>query len=461
MSPIDAIFIISVLLFSILFGLFLRCKTAIALTTFSLLLALAAIQFIMEGFYWQFIPAYTLVLACGMMAMPLKKVIERRKRAARVMVLGLCFVAAWTFLPVPGLTKPQGPYAVGTITYRWVDTNRAETATADPTDRRNVIVQAWYPIAPGIVGPHSTYIDGIEQLPQFVSLIPSIFMQHYDRVNTNSVSGAAISQNQTQWPVILFSPGYGAPRAFYTGLVSNLASRGYVVFAVDHPYEVAVTELADGAVATAIENFPADEADMLEYMSNQLDVRTDDLSFVLAQISRPGVLGEILSGHLDTDHIAAIGHSFGGAAAAAAMAKNSGIKAAVNIDGTLYGELPTKQLQYPFMLIESDHDETQHSEQFLVGNARLLQNAKGATCRYEIAQANHYSFTDAPLFLSLPARTALTWFIGGSRGPEETIRATTDILVAFLSEPLTGIQASVQDAVNSYENIHDSGLRND
>ncbi|WP_280220668.1 hypothetical protein [Nocardia neocaledoniensis] len=41
--------------------------------------------------------------------------------------------------------------------------------------------------------------------------------------------------------MVLFSPGYGAPRAFYSGLVADLASRGLIVLAPDHPNEVAVT----------------------------------------------------------------------------------------------------------------------------------------------------------------------------------------------------------------------------
>jgi len=61
-------------------------------------------------------------------------------------------VAAWVFVPVPRLTRPGGRYSVGTEVFRWIDASRAEEATANAADKRNVIVQAWYPIAPGARG---------------------------------------------------------------------------------------------------------------------------------------------------------------------------------------------------------------------------------------------------------------------------------------------------------------------
>jgi hypothetical protein len=189
--------------------------------------ALAALQVVLEGVYWHFFPAYALLLAVA-------RTVFSRRPGARVSWLGrpalvalsLLALLPWlVFLPVPELLASSGPYPVGTQVFRWVDEARAETRTAAPDDLRNVVVQAWYPAAAGAHGPRAPYIDGLGHLPSFVSLFPGLAMAYYGRIDTHAVVGAAPAAARPRWPVVLFSPGYGAPRAFYTGLVSDLASR--------------------------------------------------------------------------------------------------------------------------------------------------------------------------------------------------------------------------------------------
>ncbi|WP_157124935.1 alpha/beta hydrolase [Nocardia pseudovaccinii] len=208
---------------------------------------------------------------------------------------------------------------------------------------------------------------------------------------------------------------------------------------------VAVTGLADGNVATATDDFPENDADGERCMTDHLRVRRGDLRFVLDQLHRTDAIGA-LSGHLDTDRIAAIGHSFGGASAVAAAADEPRIKAVANIDGTLYGDLPA--LKQPFLLLESDHSETGHSAQYLDRNRDLIQRLQATGFRYEITEANHIGFTDVPLFLAAPARIAVAQFIGGERGPVDTQRAANDILVAFLRD------GDIQEAAAGHPNIH-------
>jgi predicted dienelactone hydrolase len=283
---------------------------------------------------------------------------------------------------------------------------------------------------------------------QYESIVPTFKFA----VDTHAVVGAPPAAARPRWPVVLFSPGYGAPRAFYTGLVTDLASRGFVVLAVDHPYEVAVTELGNGRLATAIERFTAEAPDGTTRMAQQQRVRAADLRFVLDRIARPDALGA-LSGHLDLERVAAIGHSFGGAAALLAMAEDTRIDAAANIDGTPYGTLPEQHLQRPVLLLESDRRETPHSPAYLDGNLHLIRNLGAVAYRFEIHAANHYSFTDASLFFSPPARLALALWIGGSRGAEDTQRAATDLLAAFLATSLGLSPADVEAAAARHGDI--------
>src|SRR5262244_1945145 len=52
----------------------------------------------------------------------------------------------------------KGPFAVGTHEYLWVDQNRAETFTKDPSDRRHLLVRVWYPAERTPAADPSPYI---------------------------------------------------------------------------------------------------------------------------------------------------------------------------------------------------------------------------------------------------------------------------------------------------------------
>src|SRR6476646_138342 len=64
------------------------------------------------------------------------------------------------------------------------------------------------------------------------------------------------------WPVVLFSPGFGAERELYAGLIEDLASHGYIVVAIDHPHDAGIVEFPDGRVV-----IPASPMDMTAAVS--------------------------------------------------------------------------------------------------------------------------------------------------------------------------------------------------
>lgn len=407
-------------------------------TSLALLALGCGVQLMTEGFYWQWLPCYLLLLA---LALPwldrddaARGLIGRAWRSG-IVAVALIAVVAWAVLPVPQLPAPRGPFALGSETFRWIDPARPEPATDDPSDHRNVIVQAWYPAEPGPGSPRP-YIDGLDRLPRFVSLLPGLVMANYGRMSVSATEGAAASTRQARWPVVLFSPGFGASRAFYTSMLSDLASHGVVVLALDHPFEAAVVELADGHIATPRLQPLADDPDQQRFMAEQQTLRADDLRFVLDKLDDETALGPRLQGRLDTTRIAAIGHSFGGASAAQAMAEDIRIDAAANLDGTLYGALSGLQLDRPLLLIESDRAETGHSQRYLDGNHQLLTHSRAVHRRVELSRANHYSFTDVPLYFSAPARAVLAALIGGSRGTAATVQLSNDVLLAFLQQSL-------------------------
>jgi predicted dienelactone hydrolase len=419
--------------------------------------ALAVAQILVEEFFWQFLPAYVLIVTLALSAIKLRSkprawlVWFARAGLAVLMVMAAAPFAL--FVPVPVLPTPTGPFAVGTEIYRWVDASRDEPATKTPSDKRNVIAQAWYPaLADG--KEHSVYMDGLGNLPPTVVLFPRFMLRSYDRIDTHATVNADIS-NQKLWPVVIFSPGFSAPRAWYTGLAAELASHGYVVLALDHPYDAAVTQLADGTIAPRIDTSPADENARDAWMAEQLNTRASDAQFVLDRLAEG--MGQ-LKGHINLSQVIAVGHSFGGATAVA-LSRDARIAAVANIDGTPYGELPV--LHRPFLLLQSDYTVTTHGDSFMARNKRLLEECSAPTRRYEMLHANHVVFMDTPLFFTAPARWAMSLvfgreagdLFGGSRDTIEAQRTAADILDAFIRESLIGESGAVKTTVARHSDI--------
>lgn len=67
-------------------------------------------------------------------------------------------------------------------------------------------------------------------------------------LRANSHENAALPRGKARYSVILFSPGGGLKALTYDALLEDLASRGWVVVALDLPYNPRAMRLPDGRV---------------------------------------------------------------------------------------------------------------------------------------------------------------------------------------------------------------------
>jgi len=65
------------------------------------------------------------------------------------------------------LPKPSGSFSIGRTTYHWIDSSRAETLIAGAPQRREVLVDVWYPAVAGTAAP-ATYLAHLSILRQTV-----------------------------------------------------------------------------------------------------------------------------------------------------------------------------------------------------------------------------------------------------------------------------------------------------
>ena len=133
------------------------------------------------------------------------------------------------------LPKPTGPYAVGSRYFYLTDKNRADLISPDPDDSRAISLQVWYPAEPGPADQLIVLNDKklIEGYVQEGALDPSILTE-WALEPTHSFLKARPAKTETPFPVILYSAS-GVINA-NTLLSEELASHGYIVFAIGHPY---------------------------------------------------------------------------------------------------------------------------------------------------------------------------------------------------------------------------------
>jgi hypothetical protein len=228
--------------------------------------------------------------------------------------------------------------------------------------------------------------------------------------------------------VLVFSPGLWVARQSYTALLTELASRGYVVVAMSHPYDSPASLFADGREADAgfsplSESVPMDE---------QIDIRAADSTFVLDQLTR---LSELeaespLADRLDLGHVGMFGHSLGGATAAQVVATDARFLGGLNIDGRLFG--PVADLDRPFLWLQSGSPVTN-------GRDELLDGLKAGGGLATVTGSVHMGFSDYPAYFTPAGRRFFGWIAGAGSMPIDSMTPiAADIVSGFFGPILDG-----------------------
>lgn len=202
------------------------------------------------------------------------------KRIARLAVLAALVLSA----PARGQSAPDpstlGPFAVGHESFELVDPSRREIRGGVEVDR-TLVVDVWYPAAPGATGAFAFYPFQVFSLG-FTS--------------TLAREGAAPVPNVAR-PLVVFSHGNSGISVQSTGLCETLASHGFVVAAPNHTGNTASDAFFGSSFpfATSARNRPLDVSAVIDRM-----------------IARSRTPGDRLFRLVNPFQIGAAGHSFGG-----------------------------------------------------------------------------------------------------------------------------------------------------
>lgn len=229
--------------------------------------------------------------------------------------LALCLAAGLWAQPTPPSVPdsdapelaPRGAYSVGVRTLEIAIQNQPDILHADaatgkaPLYDRPLTLEIWYP---------ATIPAGQTESAVYEAAMPS-------GPGTFRLAGQALRDappvRSEAFPLVILSHGYPGSRTFLSYLGENLASKGYVVVAIDH------TDSVWGAVRA----FP----------STLLNRSNDQLSTIEILAARAKNPGDFFNGLMDATRVGVIGYSMGGygalATAGAPYSRESGMVKAV------------------------------------------------------------------------------------------------------------------------------------
>jgi len=152
--------------------------------------------------------------------------------------------------------SPPGPYSVAVKHFELIDFNRTDALAPRPNTTRRFMSSVYLPI-------DAKRECKLQTVPYMPALTAKVFGQIGEELGVPQGTleqfemefcdlatiklDMATGAEKKQYPVAIFSPGYGGTRLVYGAMARSLASLGYVVFTVDHTYEASVVQFPDGS----------------------------------------------------------------------------------------------------------------------------------------------------------------------------------------------------------------------
>jgi predicted dienelactone hydrolase len=460
MRPLEMFFILTVAGFLIaqnVRGLQRRYLFALAVAGLSTVLLSA----LLGQARWQMAPAYLLfgILSLLLLRRSFSHVAVRSLAVSLGILLLAISATASLGLPILTLPAPDGPHVVGSTSLSLIDATRDNSFFDAPEEARELYVQIWYPgaIAAGQPAPRVRTLW--QELYRGDRDRFTLFSSYLRGTKTHSYVDIPLSSAQVRYPVVIFSHAMGSFAEQNTLLMEHLASHGYVVFGISHPYgSMRMVSSAGRAIYLSLDKlnevsapYDAEAADVTakigqassaeERMRLQLEryerasglnalmaIWVDDLRFVLDSIAAPTVRDpelQAISNRIDADQIGLLGMSFGGGAVTELCKSDARCRGGLNMDGGTFGQRQRQPLQVPYLALTR---ENQDSLDYLMSASRSDYYA------VEVKGATHLDFTDDAVVLPILKWLGVTGNIAAGRVIEITNVVSLRFFDAYLRD---------------------------
>lgn len=289
------------------------------------------------------------------------------------------------------MTLPRlknGLPSVGVRTMSFTDETRLDDFAPIPQPRE-VLVSLFYP-----AGKH--FSDLNDPQPEKTRYVLNATAELYDRefspfgtrpgvvqhiYSHSQVNATLYTSGGRPLPLLVFSPGYNMTFRFYSAILEEIARKGYIVAAIDHPYDAAIVEFPNGKVVYG--------ADGLDW-SQALATRVQDITFVLNELSHTALSHPF---PISTNQVVAFGHSLGGDAAVEVMLNDRRVAGGINFDGGFYGSFASskRNIFRPVVLFRNEANPPVNNWD------NAWWRLAGWKVELRLDGSTSYSFSDLPL----------------------------------------------------------------
>ena len=426
----------------------------------AIVLGILAIHLISEGFRWQMIPIYLLLLIIAFCFYKEYALLKGNwfKKSLKIMGIIILLIIGFVLpktLPVFELPKPTGTYKVGSQ-YIHLKTDRKEVITENPNDKRELMIKVWYPatIKSEAKEPYLNEGDRISFAAKYG--LPKSTFNYLNYVKTNTYLEPEVFNEK--FPVLIFSHGSYSKASGYYAIIEEIVSHGYIVLNINHTYESTGTLFPDGSIklynqeydkkyisnqkmaelawkmqqdyanaTTEKERFSASDFALKNYIAATISKRwSKDISSVIDKIEVWNK-SSFLANHLEVSKIGVFGHSQGGTSVGQTILDDKRVSAGANLDGIQWGSMIDTLLTKPFISISSDwkHPHPSYNKYaYRNGSTAVFYDAK-------IKNSGHASFMDIPLMINIPTLNE-----AGTINPKEAYQIINETVVSFFDNHL-------------------------
>jgi len=449
-----------------------------------LMLSLFVIHIVIQGIRWQmylvylFIAFELVVFIINRLGKGPKRNKEKRNWKSILWILGLIISLILIILfPYNHIEKPSGSYEVGTFSMDIVDENRIEIYGDTIGEPRKIRIQLWYPTDSTDGLDRAKWLnDGVKVasgIPSFAGM-PGFLLRYTARIDSNSYLYATLSDDKSNYPIIVVSHGWFGFRNIHTDFCEMLASNGYIVASIDHTYGSLATVFNDGTVkkvdpnalpdASTVDDFSAYSNKLVttyaldaELTINTIEklaagqVRLDNYTNTkdLNKLEDTSGFSGMFEGRINIDMIGAIGHSTGGGGITQLAMIDDRMDAVFGFDPwvePIEENLLNQGLSTPSIFISSEQWQNHANRKYL---KIIADSDKTVTKMYQLNGTSHKDFTMMYMFEPISRIIGMSGTIDSSR----SIEIQKDFLLQFFDHYLLGKDNELNILADKYDEI--------
>ena len=251
---------------------------------------------------------------------------------------------------------------------------------------------------------------------------------HDNKVKTNCCINVRLSDELKKYPVIIYSHGLMGHQMESTVLCTDLASSGYIVISIGHPYGSSAVTYTDGTMFEPQSSYVPDRHNLAPLGRLWLE----DTEFAVSYIRKINETDteSMFYNRMDlTKGVSLLGMSFGGCVSVCSALEESDVLCAINLDGSLFIDPNPKYKEKPILVLCSPFN--------IKAYAKLQRLQCENVTVHKIRKLSHWEFCDGIYFTE--------------RGKKDTNRADT-ISINRAKMCMEFIEEASSDAHDSFDN---------